>query len=486
MKYLEDATRNYLYPILISIIILSFLLRVYNLGEKGFWSNEIFSVLISEKNITGIIEESLKVDVHPPLYYITLHYWIKLFGNSEFSIRFLSLIPSVISTFVIYRIGRLIFNNEVGIISAFLFSISYFSIIYAQEARSYSFIILLVLLSNYYLISIIKEEREGIKERRKDLIHISGYLIPTIILLYIHYYGIFFVIAQNIYYILIYRKNIRLWVTMQGILLLSYSIWIPELIGKSVKNVNHPDKPTINTLYDTFRSFAGSDIGLYLIISIIGIIFIIYIVRIYNKTGSKNIKNIHVLKVDISKDIIFLIIWIFIPILITFTISQIFPIYRSKYVIASLPAFILLTSRAIFEIKKILPILIILIILTIPIAHSLEIYYSSPQDEQWKEVANYVKDNKKDNGVILIYPSFTSQWFEYYYKDKSEIKTINEVDKINDSIKENKSIWLVSFERNHDSKYKSELLKKELSKIYKKEITANFDGIRISHYFKKN
>ncbi|MCX5698169.1 MAG: hypothetical protein NTX01_00500 [Candidatus Omnitrophica bacterium] len=70
------------------ITIIAFGLRLYRLGACDFWYDEVFSVLISK---------SFLHNWNPPVYFGILHYWIKLFGVSEFALRFPSLMFSVVS-----------------------------------------------------------------------------------------------------------------------------------------------------------------------------------------------------------------------------------------------------------------------------------------------------------------------------------------------------------------------------------------------------
>ena len=78
---------------------------------------------------------SLVTEVATPQYHLLLHLWMTLFGTSLFALRFLSLIFGVFATIIIYLLGRRLFNEEVGLISALILAISPLNIEYSQEAR---------------------------------------------------------------------------------------------------------------------------------------------------------------------------------------------------------------------------------------------------------------------------------------------------------------------------------------------------------------
>ena len=94
--------------------------------------------------------KNLSVSHFPPLYYILMHLWVNIFGVSEISLRFPSLIFSVLSIFFIFKLTKALYDEEVGLISALLLSVSPYSINYAHDAKMYSMLWFLGILSFYY------------------------------------------------------------------------------------------------------------------------------------------------------------------------------------------------------------------------------------------------------------------------------------------------------------------------------------------------
>ena len=66
---------------LLSILFVGFLLRIYDLGTESIWYDEGCSLNFAVQEINNIFFQN---DKSPPLYYLFLHFWIKLFGTSEF------------------------------------------------------------------------------------------------------------------------------------------------------------------------------------------------------------------------------------------------------------------------------------------------------------------------------------------------------------------------------------------------------------------
>lgn len=414
MKKLSDLDNRYiLLAILSSIIILSILLRIYKLGSESLTLDEMATVNVAKKSIEEII---LYRNIHPPFYYIIIHYWIELFGDSEFSIRFPSVIFGIISVFIIYKLGKLIFDEKVGILGAFILSISIFHILYSQTARFYSLLTLSVLLSSYYFIKILEEPKQ------KNTIK---YIISTLLMVYAHGYGLFYIIFQNIYYLL-FKKNIRYWFLVQGIILIFFMPWIYIMIKRLVTlgvgggGLSWIREPTLYSLYDLFKFFAGTnEIGIYIFIFVC--IADLFIFRKKEQTDRINEKNSG--SSDILHRRIFLFLWLLFPIIMSFIISIIFdPIYLNRYVIGSLPAFLLIISKGIINFKKysmVIP--IILIILILPTIPTIGSYYSVLDQEQWRDVANYIDANRKNDEIILLYIVNVKVPFSYYFKNGTNI-----------------------------------------------------------------
>lgn len=168
--------------ILIIIIIICGLLRFVNLGEKPYWYDEVYTSLrlsgytkveIFEKvgkgehnfeslqvfqcpnhdrNLGDVLNGLITDDVHPPLYFTLLYYWVKILGCTVNHIRLFSAILSLLfilaSYFFIYEVFKS--KYEAFIATAFVANSPIF-LIYAQEARHSTLLVLLALASSLFL-----------------------------------------------------------------------------------------------------------------------------------------------------------------------------------------------------------------------------------------------------------------------------------------------------------------------------------------------
>lgn len=142
------------YIILFIIIILGAVLRLYNLGKYSLWKDEIFSVMRAKESLASVIFGSIPYDIRAPLHHIFIHIAL-YFGNNDFVVRFPSVIFGLLSIFLIYVLGKTIFNSKIGLIAAFLLTLSILHLEYSREARYYSYLIFFSSLTTFFFYKII-------------------------------------------------------------------------------------------------------------------------------------------------------------------------------------------------------------------------------------------------------------------------------------------------------------------------------------------
>lgn len=148
---------------------------------QSYWRDEAFSYYLAKKNIVDILIISAK-DFTPPLYHLILHFWIKIFGGSEISIRSMSLIFYWATVYLVTHFLEDIFkmNTKKAVFYTLFAAINPLLIYYALEGRMYTMFAFLASLSFYFLY------------RKKYKL----YLVFTILGLYTHYFMILVVAAQ--------------------------------------------------------------------------------------------------------------------------------------------------------------------------------------------------------------------------------------------------------------------------------------------------
>lgn len=179
--------------ILIFILFVSIVFRFFCLNKVGgLWYDELVGSYNEAilPNILSIINYTLKVDIHFPLYQILLHYWGKLFSFSDYSLRAFSAICGVLTVVFSYFVGKELKSERTGLICASIFAVNSFLIFYSQEVRMYS---LLALLSTIYLFFVVR-----IKNDIQNKWNYVGIICFAFAVVFTYTIGFIFVFAQFI------------------------------------------------------------------------------------------------------------------------------------------------------------------------------------------------------------------------------------------------------------------------------------------------
>jgi mannosyltransferase len=124
-----------------------------------YWIDEGLSVGISSHPLLDI-PGVLRQDGSPPLYYLLLGVWMKLFGNGEADTHALSIAFAMALIPAAFAAGRAIFGVRAGWIAALLAALNPFITYYAQETRMYTLVALLsVVVTGTFVLAFVQRRR---------------------------------------------------------------------------------------------------------------------------------------------------------------------------------------------------------------------------------------------------------------------------------------------------------------------------------------
>jgi uncharacterized membrane protein len=206
--------------ILFIILLFAFGLRVYRLSHQNLWGDEAVSARVRSMSLGQVIKG--KADILPPLYFTSLHISLKLWGSSEFGVRFLSVAAGLLAIPVIYQLGRVVFKPSIGLLAAFIFAVSPFQVYYSQEARMYALTTLFTSLSMLSFVRLLRQ-------RSPSFLLWLSYLLLTLAAVYTHYYA-FIIVGAEVVIALIARWRegrflLRLLATSTALVVL-YLPWV--------------------------------------------------------------------------------------------------------------------------------------------------------------------------------------------------------------------------------------------------------------------
>ncbi|WP_013322726.1 glycosyltransferase family 39 protein [Gloeothece verrucosa] len=230
------------YGLILIILTLGIFFRFVNLDKKVYWHDEVYTKLHiagytynewqpvlfngqiqSIENLQkyqrltpqkGLYDtlKSLAIDDphHPPFYYIICRFWVQQFGNSITTIRSLSACLSLLALPAIYWLCLELFSSQsVGEVAVCLLAISPLFVLYAQEAREYSLLIVIILVSSGAFLRAIRLT----SSTSHTILSWGLYTLTLIMGLYTSLTTLLLILIQGLY--LLIREPIRL--TQTGI-----------------------------------------------------------------------------------------------------------------------------------------------------------------------------------------------------------------------------------------------------------------------------
>ncbi len=178
-----------LVPYMVTLLALA--LRLIGLTYQPLWWDEGWSLYFAATDVRKMLELTA-VDIHPPLYYLVLHFWTRLFGSGIISVRLLSVLIGTATVYLFYIAVRWLLGRKGGLLAAFLLAISPLHIYYSQEVRMYGLVTLLGLAT---LLFTIRWSNGG---RNQGINNWMGYVLTATAALYTTYYAAFLLLALNV------------------------------------------------------------------------------------------------------------------------------------------------------------------------------------------------------------------------------------------------------------------------------------------------
>jgi len=364
-----------------------------NQFSVSLWGDEAWAATLAVKPYLKIIQIVAR-DTSPPLYYLCLHTWMKIFGTSEIAIRSLSFLFFLGTVLTVFFIGKHLWDKKTGFFAALLTLTNPFLFIYGFEGRMYALLLLTSTLSVYFFL----------KKNR------LAFILATTAALYSHHFSIFVIFWEGLWTL---GKN---WgkpakeviksLTDFFIIGLLYLPWLYPLYYQTslVGSGFWLGKPIPYTLWETTRKFLiGTGEGNWQQFALWAIVAVLILRRWWED----------------KKNSVFLVGWFFTPLIITFLISQFFqPIFFDRYMLMAIPA-----SSLLFASVRRKPSLVFILTIVLCLTAINYKYLFHPVKRPFRELASFVKEEASDLTLINYNAAAHHLWESKYYSLQAPIYT---------------------------------------------------------------
>lgn len=424
--------------LLYSLFITALILRFYKLGSFSLEVDEGFTWFTAKYlSCQKLIENRLSAG-HFPFYFLVMKLWLKLFGESEFSLRFPSFLASTLSLIIFYKLASKILISKIVIFcSTFMFFFSTYGIEISQEARMYAIALLFLLLVYYYFLMVV-EERMSFGCLFKYSLSLFLFLLNGSIAI-LPYLGLLILLifsAKKKQY----RKILYLHIF---IFILFLPLFIP-IFSKSqftsiclyhIKNRFELKTQCLMCLGWILRFFKDSAGMSWINLDTIPYSLTSYYLVIFSCFIFFYILGIIKQKFWFKKFTISMTMISFIPFILSYRFENRYLFFLFPLIILSWASFI----SFLYQRTKIYTFVFLTLWLNIFIIDIVKYYAQSKIT--WSEAANLIQKNEKENEEIWIFPRFCSRVFKYYYKGQNQIIEISPYQELKHKL--DKNVWYV-------------------------------------------
>lgn len=400
----------------LSVTVIAAALRIWGLGWESFWLDEATSLFLARMDLPTLVAWTAH-DIHPPLYYVLLHFWL-VFGSSEAALRALSVLVGALTVPITLILGRRLWAWREGTVGALLVALAPLHIWYSQETRMYALIALLGLVASLCFWQAIVEGGG-----RRWLV---AYGVCLAAGLYTHYY-ILFVLAGHaafLLWLLITRPD--RWTRLlrfglaSAVALLVFAPWVPTVVrqvesgggGWVEQSIGAPGP---RALLDTLIAFSLGTVPKSLPTLIRRMGYLLFLAAaawaiLVDGTGRRRAAATR----HQRDALVFVVCVSMLPILAAWSVSQVKPLFSLRYLLPFLPPFLLLVARGISRLPghqvRVGATVVLLGLALAGTARQVAI----AQKDDWRGAAAIIAATAQPGDALLFNPGWNYKAFDYY------------------------------------------------------------------------
>ncbi|MDQ4075476.1 MAG: glycosyltransferase family 39 protein [Chloroflexota bacterium] len=426
---------------MLGLLLVAAALQFWSLDAQSLWYDEGFSVWLSQHSLGEIVARTA-ADIHPPFYYLLLHGWIVLTGDSEWALRFLSAIFALLAVPLMWQLARRLLQQEAAADVVGLFVVfSPLWLWYGREVRMYSLALALLVAAAYLLLDLLELGRGGIGRRWWRVV---TFAILATAAVYTHFYVWFVLLAWALVAAWVWlrrRQPDRLLplVAAFALPLLAYLPWLRVALSRVSADRSYwegilPLREVVEgalaswmTGHSTHEVVAAPLGWLGGILALFGAVVLMW--RTIRPIRSQGLLGEFVIARAISfHHWLFINLWLLLPVVGLYLLSWNRPKYHPRYLIFAAPAFLLLLGALIGWCTKrswagrLTGSLLLVGVIAVFLAADWNLFTNNAfAKADWRAVANHISHHRQPDEPILLVSGHAFPIFHYYYPSRDNV-----------------------------------------------------------------
>lgn len=369
----------------LGITLLAAVLRLYQLGAQSFWWDECFTYIITATLPPANAWQAMIEDANkPPLYYLLMQRWVRLAGTSEYAYRFPSAALGLLSVPIMYHLGRRLGGRAVGLAAALLLAVCPFHVWYSQDARMYA---------PMTCFSLVAMDRFVLSVRGRP--RWIAFTVSSGLAYLMHYAGASLIYVQLGWFLPRLRQTglLRRWFLAQAFALAPLVPWLIVVYG--VRNLRPTGLgwipyPGLLAPLASLWNWVTADVETVTlpVMALMAGVAVVFLRGLFPWNEERRL----------------LAWWLALPIGFLFLLSLRRPYYVDRYLMASLPAFLLILSFGITAWRRAALQLVAAAVVLTAMIWGVTRLYADPLffKEDWRGVATAVEEGLGSGDVVLM------------------------------------------------------------------------------------
>jgi mannosyltransferase len=218
-----ERRRRFTWLWVIILVAIAAATRFSAINSQSLWYDEGVSAGMVGQGPGAILRQAA-ADFHPPLYYLLLAAWARLFGDSVISLRGLSACAGILLVLLTWGLASQLFGRRSGWCAAAWATAAPLGIVFSQELRMYMPVAACVALAAYLAVRWLDlgtSEAAGIP-------FLAGYALAATVALYLQYVSALGLAAVGVYGLLRARgRSLWSWLAANIAALILFAPWLP-------------------------------------------------------------------------------------------------------------------------------------------------------------------------------------------------------------------------------------------------------------------
>jgi len=232
------------------IFVVGIILRCWNFTNIPFTHDEFSALFRTQFNsFRQLIEQGVMPDGHPAGIQVFLYFWVKIVGFSEFWIKLPFLLMGLASIWLIWKIAKEWFSENVAILATSTLAFMQYFIMYSQIARPYISGLFFTLLMILYWYRFLFCSDGNKKLMLKNAL---GFVLGAVLCSYNHYFSLLMVVLISFLGFLYLKRDYFKWYI--GSLFIILLLFLPHIYiflhQLSLQGLGWLGKPEISFFVD--------------------------------------------------------------------------------------------------------------------------------------------------------------------------------------------------------------------------------------------